>query len=324
MNGRIKRETAPARLTIIGKVKTGIKNDKGLPQSVDHFIFESNYANKLKEIYGEKPTKIEIIFPGDDFRDVCDERYELRTSKAFDGVGGRLFASGDGEEFRIYDKEKDDYQIVTIPPDSKDKFMEETAKTVKGEWVTSLTLRFIIMKLTGVFGIFQYTTKGEASTIPQVVSVLDAVYERAGRISGIPFDLEVEIAKSQKPGSQSKFPVVKLIPNLSADMLEQIKTLEADRFTPLTVERIHHLAGSQALLPEKTAAEAVSETFEISPELPKGVISDGLDSLESCGSKQALDLEAQSLLKKYIWDADGKKMLRDCYDRIVTERKWTK
>lgn len=314
MRGRIKRETVPAKLTVIGKVKTGIKNDKGLPQSVDHFIFDSDYSDKLKQIYGENPTRLEIIFPGDDFEDVCNEKYELRTSKKFDGVGGRLFASGDGEEFKIYSKELDQYQIIQVPPDSKDDFMDNLAKTVHAEWTTTLTLRFILLKLSGVFGVFQYTTKGEASTIPQIISVLDAVYERAGRISGIPFDLIVEMVKSQRPGSPSRFPVVKLVPNLSADMLEQIKQIESDRFTPLTVEKIHQLAGTRQI-ENKTASEMIQGAFS-GPELS---LEEACELIEKSQSMPEMNQTTSDILKGQEWDKEQRAILKDAYHRREKE-----
>lgn len=322
MKGRIKRETIPAKLTVIGKVKTGMKNDRGLPQSLDHFIFDSPYSDKLKQIYGDKPQSLEIIFPGDDFGDVCDERYELRTTKAFDGVGGRLFASGDGEEFKIYSKEADDYNVVTVPPDSKTDFMDHLAQEIKSEWKTTLTLRFILLKLTGVFGVFQYTTKGEASTIPQIVSVLDAVYEHAGRISGIPFDLQVDIAKSQRPGSPSKFPVVKLVPNLSSDMLKQIRQLESDRFTPLTVDRIHELAGTRPQLEDKTLGEKVAETFELPPELPKGDIRSAVETIDKAKDLNELNAASGMILRTNTWTKEEKQMLKESYDLKVGNSGW--
>jgi hypothetical protein len=75
----------------------------------------------------------------------------------------------------------------------------------------------------GVAGVWQFTTKGEMSTIPQIRDVFDAMFEARGFVKGIVFDLSVDFAKSQKPGNKSRYPVVSLIPNESEENIEKLK-----------------------------------------------------------------------------------------------------
>jgi hypothetical protein len=213
MNGRIQRdEPQGARLPLLGKIKIGEKrknsSGKEFPGSVDYFIAAGKYEGLFKQAYGDAPNKIQIVFISDNWADVCNEHYELRDK------AGRLLADGDGANWRAYNSQKDcyNYNVISTLPEMEKKYGFE-AKVV-------LTLRFILPAIPGVFGQWQFTTKGVKSSIPQIRDTFDQVQTMAGTIINIPFDMTVEKVQSQKPGSASVFPVVSLIPNLSTQNLE--------------------------------------------------------------------------------------------------------
>ena len=93
MKGRIMRNGTINRLSlpIIGKIKIGIKDDRGLPKSIDYFVSTGKYAGLFTKAYGEKPKTIQIVFSEDDPTKVCNERYEYRDDE------GRLLAYGERE-----------------------------------------------------------------------------------------------------------------------------------------------------------------------------------------------------------------------------------
>lgn len=222
--GRIKRPDADrGRLILprVGFIKIGMKTANGYPQSVDYFIPVGKYAGLFTQAYGEKPQTIQIVFPDDDPEKVCKEEYTYRDDE------GRLIASGDGEAFKVWDGKK--YEILTIT--NYPNLMEAIAKRYPNKmvrsgldgWVISLTLTFIVPLVRGIVGVWQFTTKGIASTIPQIRDTFDAMIEQRGFCRGIIWDLNVQFAKSQKPGDKSKFPVVTIIPNESEENLQKIK-----------------------------------------------------------------------------------------------------
>ena len=222
--GRIKRPDADrGRLILprVGFIKIGMKNANGYPQSVDYFIPVGKYAGLFTQAYGEKPQIIQIVFPDDDAEKVCKEEYTYRDDD------GRLIASGDGETFKVWDGKK--YEILTIT--NYPNLMEAIAKRYPNKmvrsgldgWVISLTLTFIVPLVRGIVGVWQFTTKGIASTIPQIRDTFDAMIEQRGFCRGIIWDLNVQFAKSQKPGDKSKFPVVTIVPNESGENLQKIK-----------------------------------------------------------------------------------------------------
>lgn len=225
MGGRILKkagaETTKLVLPRVGTIKIGYKDERGFPRSVDYFIPTGKYASLFTKAYGEKPQTIQVVFPDDDPVKVCNERYEYRDDE------GRLLATGDGENFQIWNgKEYQEVSIVQSPNLMKSVEKRHPNKLYQktGDgWQIILTLNFIIPCVRGIAGVWQFSTKGNASTIPNVRNVFDAMLEMKGYCKGIIFDLSVQYAKSQKPGDKSRYPVVSLVPNESEENIRTIK-----------------------------------------------------------------------------------------------------
>lgn len=201
----------------VGKLKVGIKNAKGYPQSVDYFVPSGKYAAKFTEAYGDKPSNITVVFVDDDPDRVFNQRYELRDH------AGKLFGYGDGESFEIYNAKMQDYVSIDIN-DYGDQILQDAAakaRSPKG-WEVVLTIRFLLPEIRGVVGLWQLSTKGERSSIPALINAYDSVKQRAGSVVNIPFDLQVSFATSQRPGSKSRFPVIQLVPNISVDSMDKL------------------------------------------------------------------------------------------------------
>lgn len=225
MGGRILKkagaETTKLVLPRVGTIKIGYKDERGFPRSVDYFIPTGKYASLFTKAYGDKPQTIQVVFPDDDPAKVCNERYEYRDDE------GRLLATGDGENFQIWNGKE--YQEVSI--EQSPNLMKSVEKRHPNKlyqktgdgWQIILTLNFIIPCVRGIAGVWQFSTKGNASTIPNVRNVFDAMLEMKGYCKGIIFDLSVQYAKSQKPGDKSRYPVVSLVPNESEENIRIIK-----------------------------------------------------------------------------------------------------
>lgn len=225
MAGRIIKkasvEISKLALPRVGMIKIGFKDERGFPRSVDYFIPTGKYASLFTKAYGEKPQTIQVVFPDDDPAKVCNERYEYRDDE------GRLLATGDGENFQIWNG-KEYQEVSTEQSPNLMKSVEKRhpnklyQKTGDG-WQIILTLNFIIPCVRGIAGVWQFSTKGNASTIPNVRNVFDAMLEMKGYCKGIIFDMSVQYAKSQKPGDKSRYPVVSLVPNESEENIRTIK-----------------------------------------------------------------------------------------------------
>lgn len=224
MKGRISRpdrEINRVVLPRVGFIKVGMKNAKGYPQSVDYFVPSGKYAGLFTQAYGDRPQTIQIVFLDDDAEKVCREEYQYRDD------AGKLIAWGDGETFNVWDGQKYNELSVKDYP----KLMQGVARKYPNRivraggdgWQVTLTLTFIIPLVRGVAGVWQFVTKGAASSIPCIRDTFDAMLSERGFVKGIIWDMNVQFAKSQKPGETSRYPVVSIVPNESEGNVAKVK-----------------------------------------------------------------------------------------------------
>ncbi len=217
-NSRIVRQNIPAqntRLPLIGRIRCGEKRinsaGKEYPASLDYFVATGSYASKFDEVY-DKPERIQIIFISDDDFQSCYEEWDGRDKE------GRRAGYGDGENYYLWDDGKAEYRHTT---DRNVVLEYSKAHTVK--WRQVLTINFVIPAIKGVFGVWQFQTGGDKSSINAIRNTFDEIKELAGTVVNIPFDLMVKKVTSNKPGSKSTYPVVSLIPNISAENMEVLR-----------------------------------------------------------------------------------------------------
>lgn len=216
MTGRIIRTTPKAiQLPRIGFIKTGYKDERGIPRSTDYFIATGLYKSHFQQVYGEKPQKLEVVFYTDDADHACNERYEYRDSQ------GRVYARGDGKEFEVWNKDHYDIFNMDANPDLMDRIAGKIES--KNGWQVVLTLRFLLPKVNGIVGYWEYTTRAEKTSINHIRDSYDAMLANRGFVKGIIFDLTVETAKSSKPDTKSRYPVVQLVANMSEANIESVR-----------------------------------------------------------------------------------------------------
>lgn len=209
----------------VGFIKVGYKekaaNGKEYPKSVDYFIPTGKYAGLFTKAYGEKPQTIQIVFPDDAPEKVCNEMYEYRDDD------GRRIAYGDGATFFVWNgKQYCQYSTKDYPnlmAGVAEKHPNRAVLNGGDGWIVTLTVTFIIPLVRGVGGVWQFTTKGAASTIPNIRDTFDAILQEKGFVKGIIFDMNVQFAVSQKPGDRSRYPVVTIVPNESEENLFAVK-----------------------------------------------------------------------------------------------------
>lgn len=214
MRARINR-TEPTAPPIIGRIKIGEKSEKGYPRSTDYFIAQGDYQHLFRKNYGDKPRMIPVLFIGNDDSINCKESYEYRDD------AGKLWARGDGECFDVWTGEEYKQFCKADHPDIMERIAAKT-KSKKG-WSVTLEMRFCIPGIP-VFGHWKLVTQGNMSSIPQIVSVYDAVKQMKGQVDNTLFDLSVDFAKSQKPGKASRYPVITLTANADPERIAEIQS----------------------------------------------------------------------------------------------------
>lgn len=201
------------QLPVIGKLKCGFKDpERGFPRSVNYFIPTGDYAPLFKDQFGEKPSSLPIVFLYDDAKGQCEESYVYRDKS------GSKYAWGDGQIFHVWNGSKYEEFSTEDHPNLMDG-VKKKVESRKG-WEVSLTLRFLLPSIP-VVGRWQLTTKGEESSIPNIVEMFDQVYDSRGTVKFMLFDLNVSFHKSDKPDG-SKYPVITLVPNNSPKRIEEV------------------------------------------------------------------------------------------------------
>lgn len=222
MKGRIMRNEPMNRISlpIIGKIKVGIKDEKGLPKSIDYFVSTGKYAGLFEQAYGKKPQTIQIIFAYDEPEKSCREEYQYRDD------AGKLISHGDGEVFSIWNGQKyEELNIKDYPnlmTGVAKKYPNRSVRNGGDGWQVTLTVTFIIPLVRGVAGVWQFVTKGTASTIPNIRDTFDIMLQERGFVKGVIWDMNVQFAVSQKPGDRSRYPVVTIVPNESEGNLRKV------------------------------------------------------------------------------------------------------
>lgn len=221
MNGRIVRNEQSGNvfgLPEIGRLHIGIKNDRGLPQSIDWFRATGKYADMFAQTFGDKPQTIQIVFPSDEPALVCHERYVYRDDR------GALVARGNGQIFEIWDgRQYAPYAVADYPDIWQQIIDKNPTKRGADNWDIELTMRFIVPAIRGIVGVWQLATKGRASSVKNLRDSFDAVQRLRGTVTTSVFDLSVHFHKSNKPGQNSRYPVLELVCNDTR--IEQIRQL---------------------------------------------------------------------------------------------------
>lgn len=215
---RIKNREESQRLSfpIIGKIKIGKKSPSGYPMATDYFVATGAYARFFNDAYGEQPKSIQIIFFDDDENKVCTEQLVLRDKE------GRRVAFSDGVTYWVYSERKSLYEpyLGSEHPD----IQERLEKKAGSKFEVVLTIRFLIPKISGIMGFWELSTKGDETSVPQLVQAFDSLKESNGFVKGVIWDLSVKFHSSNKPNSKRRYPVLSLVPNHSKENIEMVKT----------------------------------------------------------------------------------------------------
>lgn len=216
MKGRISSVGVQHGSTLpeIGRIKVGMKTDRGLPTSLDYFRASGDFANRFTNLFGEKPTELKVAFVSNNIEEVCNERFE-----AWDK--GKRLGWGDGTTFTVWD--------ASAGKDGKGGYIEgllandPRVVAIRKFFARTLTLRFVLLEMTGILGYWTFQSKAKETTIPSIVKAFDMVMARSGSIVGFPFSLMVKKVQSYSPGAARNYPIVQLVPNFTEETIEAVR-----------------------------------------------------------------------------------------------------
>lgn len=320
-NGRIRRtEQGSSKFGRIGHIKIGQRvaaktkdgRDFERPESLDYFIATGDFAHHFVEAIADKapepgkPRVLHITFPSDDRSLVCYERFECWK-------GSSRWGWGDGHTFNYWNPKAKQYEPIETPTEEDmEAFIQRTGgwkrDNQKGDgWREILTLRFLIIDLPGLMGFWQFDTSGEATSLPEIRDAFDFVLDRIGTVLKVPWTLAAERVTSKKPGVNSTYTKVKLVPNLSAENMERYRAYiaggsQAEGFLvdDEAVKRLHAPGGTR---PQASHAPALGEP-EVQDIEYQEADQPPVDEQED--EREAQNQEARILIQEFSSEEQGK------------------
>lgn len=232
----LRRDIRP-RITrdLRGKIKSGFKNDRGLPQSLDHFNITA--FPELQDIYGSKPDKLILFFPSNQIEAFYSTEYNLWG-------GGQ---NGNGIKLRTCDAvDATDHRTG----ETRECFCEQLPQKQRCKCYTSL--KAYISNFDGVIVspiCYQFETHSRNSS-DHLYSELDKVSKlTGGRLLGVPFIISVKMHEVLVDGEKKKFPIWNLstLPDVA-----QVLELATKGSIPAREGRMIDITGDQPRLLDPT------------------------------------------------------------------------
>jgi hypothetical protein len=257
-----------------GKIKSGMKNEKGLPQSLDYFNISK--FPELLSAYGLKPSVLILFFPTNNIADFFDCNYILYGKdtklRSCDGdrcihrideeVGGEKYLAGQESECSC----------------AKHKLPEKDKKRCH---YNAYFKAYVAIPQTGKVDspmCYLFET-GSHNSGENVLSELEKIRVlNNGTLIGIPFALSVKMV-SGKETAKTKFPIWTLTP---IGMLSEIRK-RTDAFTLEPVKQ----GSSLLLLPHDETSNVVDVNKRVLQEM-KACLSDLLKQVDQAKSRADL------------------------------------
>lgn len=225
------------RMPRLGKIRLGIKVEKPgknpYPKATDYFVVPDN----LVEIFGEKPTEIEIMFPTEDPNQFAQQWYRCYSLTMGlvcigDGVTARRRIDlATGAKAGRDTKDWEWKEGLTCDPQECQEYLSKRCRRV-------MNLQFLIPQVPGL-GVWQVDTSSFYSIV-NINSMIQLLKNLAGRCSFIPLKLCLGPIEVTPPGQTKK---TVYIMHIRQDM------------TLADIARLGQRPAPLALLPEPEAEE---------------------------------------------------------------------
>jgi hypothetical protein len=293
-----------------GKIHLGIKttNDKGkeFPKAVDYFVLPEDRPD-LKELFGEKPRELTIMFPTDDLEIVAPQYFKRY------GSGTGLVCKGDGVTASMVNQDTGEFEEITCPGLECDWF--EPKKHCRhvmnlqfllpdfisdGVWQLDTTSFFSIVNFNGSWDFIRTLTGGKIAMIPLLLRV---------------------VPKECSPGGKKKIVHVLELKLASSYSLDQLQALTSATPAPvaalpepdLSTEPEHFYPPEVRDLPEITDEVVDALGAQMEPdELDLDIIA-LFDELKlTTGQREAARRkypDRDELLNRLVTERDGKKVV---------------
>ena len=240
------------RIPILGKIRLGIKvkNAQGTeyPKEVDYFVCPLEVQN----VYGERPTELDVLFPHDDPEIVFPQQLILW------GQSKGIKCQGNRQEAERLNEQTGKFEPRPCPCD----FLK-TDENPKGP-CTEVSNLLVMLPSVSTGGLYQISTGSYHSTV-ELNSSLDWVRSLVGRIKNVPMKLRRVPKETHHGQKKQRHYIVTL--TLDATVTE-LNTLQAN--TKLILEKPEYQLEAPKLEPPTVDPPDVIEIEEAS-QMPQAV-----------------------------------------------------
>jgi hypothetical protein len=239
------------------KVKSKEKKDVQYPKATDYFVA----PDEVKEVYGEKPTELQIMFPVEEpeiFAQQWLRAYSLTQGLVCIGSGVEARRKIDVATGAIADHETKqwEWREITCNPQECPEYETKRCRRV-------MNLQFLLPEVPGL-GVYQIDTSSFYSIV-NINSMIKMLKGMLGRCSMIPLTLALGPIEVSPPGLTKKtVHIMHIKKNIKLSQLAQIAQLPP----------------AKVLIPEADTEEPPEDLF------PEGVITDTKKPRQKSGPAQ--------------------------------------
>ena len=201
------------RLPRLGKIRLGIKVEKTTSKGPVQFPRETDYfvcPPEVQEVYGEKPTELDVMLPHDDPEVVFVQKL------ARYGASAGLKCHGNGQEALELNEQTRDWVARKCPCEKR-----KTDDNPKGDCTEQSSLMVLLPKVS-MGGCYQITTRSYNSTVT-LNSALDYIRALVGRIAMVPFKLRREPTETHHDGKKQTHYTLNLIIDADYNTVRQLR-----------------------------------------------------------------------------------------------------
>jgi len=200
------------RLPRLGKIKLGTKTEgeKGYPKAADHFIA----PEPVRNVYGERPKSLKIVFPTDDNPDQWLRCYSASRGLICKGDGERAVRLVDKKTGKLAGAGSEETELVEVQCEYEncEEYKRKRCRRV-------MCLQFMLPDVKG-FGIWQLDTSSFYSIV-NINSTISMLRDVIGRISFVPLELKLQPKEVQVEGRKKVIHVLQLeAPYSLAEMMK--------------------------------------------------------------------------------------------------------
>lgn len=189
-----------------GKITTGTKSEKGFPMSLDYF--DVSDFPELVAVYGEKPKRIAITFPSNDYQDFFSTEYNTWGGKTSKPIKKR-FCDGETCTFNIEEKIGATKYSAGSAVACVCKQENFPADAERCKCYMSLKAYVINPNSGKIESISPYRFENHSvnSADKLATEILKINTITAGKLMGVPFVLSVDMVDQVVAGEKRRYPI---------------------------------------------------------------------------------------------------------------------